>query len=387
MMNLSTIKERLDERSATPQYRQLAEIIVDQIRSNKLNVGQRLPAQREFMSKLGLSDSTVCRAMRDLTMRGVLHSRRGQGTFVSDRGQATATSVAVLVPAHHDAPYDSDIMWNIENVAHRAGYDAVFCNTEDSLSKSDSYLDKLLRNKPAGVIYVPVAMGQRYYRENILRIRRLQDAGIKVVLCDRNFLNEPDAIAAFELDCVFSDDINGSRELVNHLLENGRKKIALVSSPMDSNVQNRIIGYRRALEDKNIHYRSELVKFVEDYDSKEDVSVVIDELLKLPSRPDAIYAINDRMAEVVMAGLADKGISVPQEIAVVGYDNRETGQYLEPSLTTVDRDNAEIGQVAMELLLEQIEGKRTTPRHVALPTKLIVRESSGNVRDKVTMVS
>ena len=377
-MDYQAIKRRLNTRSSNPQYRQLVEVLEDHIHSNRLKAGVRLPAQRDLMLNLALSDSTVCRAIRELTARGALYCRQGQGTFVADRAARESSTIAVLVPAHPGAPYDRDIVWNIEDAAHQAGCDVVLCNTEDNMLKVDSYFEKLSQKKVAGAIYVPAATAEGYYEKNIERIRRFQGAGIAVVLCDRNFLNRPEAVASLDIDCVYSDDMNGSSELVGHLIENGAKRIALVSPPMDSNVENRIVGYRKALVDHDLVYSGELVKFVESYDTREDVAGVVDELLGLPDRPDAIFAINDRMAEVVMGHLADRGISVPHQIAIVGYDNIERSRYLDVPLTTVDRDNAEMGRVAMKLLLERIAGTRTTPRHIALPTKLIVRESCGS---------
>ncbi len=376
-MEYQAVKGRLDDDSSRPRCYQVVEIIEDYIQRNGLKAGDKLPTQRKLMAELGVSNSTMGRAIRELINRGVLNCRQGQGTFVAENAAGKSNTIAVLIPAHPGAPYDRDIICPIEDAAHQAGYDVLFCNTEDDLSKIDSYLEKFFKKKVDGVIYVPAAIDKGYYEENISRIRRLQAAGIEVVLCDRNFLNIPDAITGFGLDCVYSDDVMGSMELVGHLLESGRKSVALISGPMDSNVENRIVGYRRAIAAHDCIYRGDLVKFVDSYDTVEDIAGVVDELLGLPNRPDAIFAINDRMAGVTMAYLVEKGISIPREIAIAGYDNREVARYFIPPLTSVDRNNAEIGQVAVKLLLERISGERTTPRHIALPTKLVVRESSG----------
>lgn len=377
-MNYVAVKKQLVECYPQPRSHRLVEIIEEHIRGKKLRPGQRLPSQRELMSKLAVSNSTVDRAIRELTSRGVIYSRQGLGTFVAERTESKPSNIAVLIPARAEMPYyDPQMLLSIEDEAHRGRYNVMFCNTANDIHKVDSYLEKLLRENLAGVVYVPVAVPSGYYEKNIERIRRLRNAGVEVVLCDRHFLNIPEAVAGFELDCVYSDDIRGTEGLIQHLIDNGRKKIALISPPMDSNVENRIVGYRKTLADNGIPYFSELVRFVESYDA-EEIAGVVDKLLELGDRPDAIFAINDRTAEMVMNALVAKSVSIPQEIAVVGYDNYETRQYLGCPLTTVDRNTPEIGRVAMELLLERIAGLRTTPKHIALPTELIVRESCGS---------
>lgn len=381
MQAVSSGEERPSKASFLPLYRKVQNDLREKIVNGHMGRGQRLPQEEDLCRKHGVSTTTIKRALTELVNEGLVKRVRGAGTFVAESTVRKACTIAAFIPARPETPYDHDIVWNIEDVAHQAGHDVLICNTEEDLSKIDSYLEKFSRNekKIDGVIYVPVAISKGYYAENIIRIRRLQNAGIEVVLCDRNFLNIPDAIVGFDLDCVYSNDVEGSAEIVNHLFDCGRETIAIISSPMEySNVENRIVGYRKVLAAHGHGYRSELVKFVECYYTREDVARVVDELLELPDRPDAIFAINDRMAETVMACLKDKGISVPREMAVVGYDNIELSQYLDVPLTTVDRDSAEMGQVAMELLMERIEGKRTIPRHIALPTELIVRESCGS---------
>ncbi|MCD4825723.1 MAG: GntR family transcriptional regulator [Phycisphaerae bacterium] len=375
-MDFQAVKRQLDECAPKPRHYRLMEIIEEHVHSNHLKPGQRLPSQRELISKLSISNATVDRAIRELTTRGIIYRKQGLGTFVADRTKSKPSTIAVLIPAYPGAPYDRDIVWNIEDAAHQAGYDVLFCNTEDDLSKIDSYLEKFFKKKVDGVIYVPAAISKGYYEENISRIRRLQAAGVEVVLCDRNFLNIPDAVLGFGLDCVYSDDVMGSMELVEHLLESGRKSVALISGPMDSNVENRIVGYRKAMAAHDSVSRGDLVRFIESYDPRE-IADIVDKLVKLPDKPDAIFAINDRIAEMVMNALMAKGVSIPQEIAVAGYDNYEMGQYLVSPLTSVDRNTHEMGRMAMKLLLEKISGERNTPRHIALPTKLVVRESSG----------
>ena len=373
-------EESTSEGGFLPLYRKVQNDIREEILKGHIELGQRLPQEEDLCKKHGVSTTTMKRALTELVNEGLVKRIRGAGTFVAESTVSKSYTIAAFIPARPETPYDHEIVWNIENAAHQAGHDVLICNTEEDLSKIDSYLEKFSRNekKIDGVIYIPVAISKGYYEENITRIRRLQAAGVEVVLCDRCFLNIPDAIVGFGLDCVYSDDVKGSAELVKHLFDCSRETIAIISSPMDySNVENRIVGYRKVLAAHGHAYRSELIKFVECYYTRQEVARVVDELLELPERPDAIFAINDRMAETVMACLKDKGISVPQEMAVVGYDNIELSQYLDVPLTTVDRDSAEMGQVAMELLLERIAGKRTTPRHIALPTKLVVRESCG----------
>ncbi|HPS53585.1 MAG TPA: GntR family transcriptional regulator [Phycisphaerae bacterium] len=379
-MDYVAVKKSLSCASVKPRYFRLAEAIQDCIESGSLKRSDKIPSQRELMTNLGLSDSTVNRAIRELEARGIVYSRQGQGTFVADKVKSQATTIVALVPSRPNVSYDTEIVWHAEQAAHRGGYELMVCNTEDNFSKVDTYLDRLLSkdaNMILGVLYVPVATNcDDYYERNMERIARIQRLGIKVVLCDRNFLNQPDAIAAYKLDAVYSDDMRGSRAVVEHFISLGRRRIALLSGPMDSNVENRITGYRQALHDNGLSYMSELVKFVDSYERPEDVAPMVDELLATPDGIDAIFAINDRAAEAVLECLQSRGVCVPDDVSLSGYDNMEHSRYLSIPLTTVDRANGEIGEKAVELLLEQVENPRNYPRHIALPTQLIIRQSS-----------
>jgi LacI family transcriptional regulator/LacI family repressor for deo operon, udp, cdd, tsx, nupC, and nupG len=173
------------------------------------------------------------------------------------------------------------------------------------------------------------------------------------------------------------DDYEGAFKAVEHLILTGRKRIAHLGGPTSLHIsKKRLEGYRDALRKYNQPIEQDLIL---DYDLNLDkVKIYIKHLLDLPEPPDALFTINDPTAFEAMIFMKAKGIKIPQEIAVVGFSNGYGSTLIEPHLTTVAQPTHEIGQVAAQLLLEQIntDASEWKPIYRVLKTELLVRGSS-----------
>jgi LacI family transcriptional regulator len=177
---------------------------------------------------------------------------------------------------------------------------------------------------------------------------------------------------------IDTDNFGGGYMATKHLIDLGYHRIGTVSSKQNFSGEARYDGYRRALEEHDIPFDERLVAFG-DYslDSGYNGARKI-----IPAKPDAVFAASDTMALGTIRALREAGLHVPNDVAVVGYDDLPPAVQSDPQLTTVQQPIEETGRLAVETLIELIDDRSLPPRHVILPNQLIVRASSGAVQLK-----
>lgn len=196
----------------------------------------------------------------------------------------------------------------------------------------------------------------------------LADAGLPTVLLGRRSGDE-------QVTYVDADNAGGAREAVEHLLRGGRRAIGTVTGPLDMYVaQSRLRGYREALTRAGIAPRAAWE--AEGDFTEESGRRATAELLERHPELDAVFAASDTMAAGALAALRAAGRRVPDDVAVIGFDDFQLAQHTEPLLTTVRQPLEEIGRAMVRLLLEEMEQPEVAWRHVILRTRLVVRGSA-----------
>lgn len=177
------------------------------------------------------------------------------------------------------------------------------------------------------------------------------------------------------INYVDSENIAGAKKAVQYLYNKGHRKIAFVVGNTDeTNANDRLNGYKKTLKELNLPFRKEFIiygKFEKEIAYKET-----DKLLKLKDPPTAIFCSDDYMAIGVINKIKESGLKVPQDIAIIGFDNIEIGKYMKPALTTIKQPMYEIGKLTTSILLDLISGKVKTPVKKLLKTEIVVRESA-----------
>ncbi|MGC9665098.1 LacI family DNA-binding transcriptional regulator [Planosporangium sp. 12N6] len=180
-------------------------------------------------------------------------------------------------------------------------------------------------------------------------------------------------------DHIAIDNVAASTEAMRHLLDLGRRRIAFVGAQADANREPahlRLRGYRAALRDAGLAYDPGLVVTTDRF-GRADGSGGLRRLMALPEPPDAVFAYNDLIAIGALRAAADLGVRVPDDVAVVGFDDIEEGRYSNPTLTTVSPDKAAIGRRAVAALIGRLDGSRAPePEEVRVPFALVAREST-----------
>ncbi len=264
-------------------------------------------------------------------------------------------------------PFFAPVVRGAETAARRAGYRVLLCNSEGDLRLEREYVEDLMAHRVEGLLLAPASDSSRHCVFPLLR------GGFPLVLLDRVL---PDS----DCDLVVSDSATGARRLVEHLLAVGHRDIAHFTDAEDTSTgRDRLQGYREALAAAGLPPREDLV-FRTTVDQIGGYRAA-QEALALDPRPTAIVAVNNMTAVGAMKALRERNLSVPEDMALVCFDDVEHLAVLSPFLTVVDQPAETLGALGAQLLLERIAGKAgDRSRRITLQTDLIVRRSCGTGR-------
>lgn len=267
---------------------------------------------------------------------------------------------ALVISDIRTGPFFADVVRGVEDGAHEAGYAMFLCNADEDPAKEAGYLQLALAESVAGVILTPSGPATD--------LSSLAEAGIHVVLTDRS-------LPGHQADTVVADNLSGSLQAVQHLVDNGYKRIACITGPLSATTgSERLMGYRLALQQSGIAVDESLIG-VGDF-REEGGRDAMRALLAMRQRPDAVFVCNNRMTAGALEVIQEVGLAVPAEVGVVGYDEVSWAPLLRTALTTVSQPAYDLGHESARLLLSRLEGYSGAPRTVVLPTSLNIRASS-----------
>ena len=261
-----------------------------------------------------------------------------------------------------------------ELAARKRGYSLIAVNSDDDAERQKELLSLLRSQRVEGILLVvasaPTPVGQ---------LSRMIDAGIPVVCLDRI----PDRVP---VDSVSLEDLDAAKMAVDHLLEMGSRRIAIVTGPLSlKNERRRLVGYRRALELAGIPREDSLVW--QGNLRPEDVAAMCrGRLTNGTARPDAVFCTNGPTGLGVLRAFRDCGLKTPEDVAFVTFDELAVDDLFSPSITTVVQPACDIGRRAAEILLDRIEGRLTDEEKstVRLPAMLKIRGSSARPASPTT---
>jgi LacI family transcriptional regulator len=274
------------------------------------------------------------------------------------------TGVLGLMVPDVGNPFYAPIARSAERIASRAGFHVIFGNSENSLAYEREYIAAMLRQRIEGMLIVPVDDASRPHLQSLERHHT------PFVLIDRT-------VSGLECDVVQGDSVGGARRLVDHLISLGHRRIAMLAEGVSvSTSRDRRRGYQEALAAANIEVDPRLL--IETTVDLPGGYQGMHKLLDLELRPTAVFAINNLTAVGAMKAIRERGMRVPEDIALVAFDDIEHVASMWPFLTVIPQPAETIGAIAAQLLLERIAGRGSEqPRVVILPSDPIVRESCG----------
>lgn len=330
----------------------------------------------DVSSKAGVSTATVSRTINQpstvtpLTRSKVQEAIDALGYRPSrvarrlrvERGKTHI--LGVIIPDIQN-PFFAELVRGIEDIAQTNGYTLILANVDEDPMRQSQCLETMRTESVDGIIFPPVT------GENA-SIKMLHEAGIPVVCVDRR-------MDALECDTVVADNTTGAQNAVSHLIRLGHRRIGYVGGmPIISSSRERRIGYETALQEHGIPIEAELI--CEGTRSKEQGRALTRALMNLKHPPTALLTGNNLMTLGVMATLRELQIAIPEEVALVGYDDLpwNLALALDPPPTTVRQPTYELGCRATQLLLSRIEEPQRPPSLVVLQPELRVRASCGS---------
>ena len=321
----------------------------------------------------GVSYSTVSRVVNGLpniragTRERVENAMRELGyvAHVNARALATGRSnqIGLLVQQIEDA-FFLGVITGVDRTVMEAGYDLLLCTTHDRPEKETSYVARLTHGMVDGLlVLMPRSLPQ--YLDGLLESRT------PFVLID----HDGEAPGA---DVVNAGNRDGACEATLHLVALGHRRIAIITGALETgSSHSRIAGWRVAFASAGLPAPDELL-IEGDYEEVRGRAAA-HELLSLAAPPTAIFASNDRAAFGVMLAAAERGLRVPDDLSVVGFDDEPAAARTMPALTTVRQPLREMGEVGVRRLLARMDDSTASPVRLVLPTELIVRGSTGPV--------
>ena len=249
-------------------------------------------------------------------------------------------------------------------MARRAGYRVLLCDTRFDLTLEAEVIEEMIAHRVEGIVIAPVSDASRS------QLKRLARFGVPFVLIDRT-------IPGVECDVVLGDSTAGARSLVEHLIGLGHRRIGMIVEDENvSTARERRAGYAEALEHAGIELDPALV--VRAAADPHGGAVGMAKLLQLAERPTGVFTVNNLVALGAIEAVRAAGLEVPDDVALVCYDDIEYASRLYPFLTVMLQPAETFGTLGTQLLFERIEGRRLDrTRKVVLPADFVVRESCG----------
>jgi LacI family transcriptional regulator len=309
----------------------------------------------------GISDSSV----PQVTQRKVLRAAKTLGYVPNRVAQSLRTqqtkTIACIVPDITN-PFYPALERGAQKSAESNGYDVLIYNTDGLPAKERKCLDRLLEGRVDGVIGV-------FFHLNARDLRPLLDRNIAVVRIEAT----PKKTGPWPLDNLYVDNAEGAKASTEYLIELGHRRIAMIAGTGGPE-RNRVSGYLQALDEAGL--KPQLVSrggFNEESGYRSTK-----QLLSTGTRPTAIFAGNDLMAFGAMTAIREAKLAIPQDIALMGFDDIFAARFVTPPLSTISQFQYELGRVAAEMLLERINqlSPETAGRQRQMPFELVKRQSA-----------
>ena len=305
-----------------------------------------------------VSPETRRRVEQAISDLGYVPSRLARGLS----RQRTGT-LAVIVPDVAN-PFFTAAVRAAEEVARRADYHVILCDTRADLSVERDVIAELIAHRVEGMVIAPVS------DRSAPHLRRLAEFGVPFVLIDRT-------VPGIDCDVVLGDSSGGARQLVDHLVSLGHRRIGfIVELDEVSTARDRRSGYEAALSAAGIALDPALVATATADPS--GGAAGMSRLLELEERPTAVFTVNNLAAVGAIEAVRAAGLEVPDDVALVCFDDIEYASRLYPFLTAMEQPAQTFGTLGTQLLLERIAGRGPERRHeVVLPGEFIIRKSCG----------
>lgn len=327
---------------------------------------------KDIASRLGVSPSTVSRALKDhpdiskdtkeAVKKLAVELKYNPNAIALSLRHSKSNTIGLIIPeiVHY---FFSSVISGIEDIAYEAGYNVIICQSNESYEREVMSTNALLASRVEGLL-ASISKTTLNYNHFL----NLSSMNIPVVFFDR-------ICPVMQTDRVIIDDFEGGYKATEHLINKGCKKIAHLYAPQHLDIgKNRLDGYIAALKKSGLSVDDELILKADDHDEGYQT---IKKLLDTGKKFDGVFAVNDNAASGSMLAIKQKGLSIPDDIAVLGFSNTLIAKVTEPALTSVEQFGYEMGKKATQLLFNRLNSIDDYPMITeVLKTEIVEREST-----------
>jgi len=370
--------QQLISMKTKPKHNEISSHLQTEIAAGRYGEGARLPSEVQLVKQFSVSRPTVARALRDLEAQGLIERRAGSGTYVRSNIQRNTTSriLGLLVPGLASTEIFQIICGEIASLARVNEYGLLWggstnprVDTDASLKHAEELCKQFIEREISGVFFAPAELQPGQEQANSKLAESLREAGIPVVLIDRDLLDFP---RRSDFDLVGIDNMAGGYMLAEHLIKLGCRKIFFVVRPLSAaTVDARIAGIREALVRNRIEPDPGWIRTGDPADLKFVRSLVAGR------QADAFICANDDTAAVLLRAMESQGVRAPHDIRVVGFDDVKYATLVSVPLTTIHQPCRDIAIIAFRTMMERLAEPSLPTRSITLTPRLVVRESCG----------
>lgn len=325
---------------------------------------------KEVADAAGVSTATVSRVLADKPhirpeirerVLAVVESLNYRPNRVARSLRAQKSNTIGLIVADIQNRFFTSVSRAVEDMAYESGFNIFLCNTDENPAKEAMYFDLMRDENVAGVILAPTGQTADSFASAV-------KLDIPIVVIDRR-------VRGVEIDSVLIDNVEAAYKIVDHLLEDGYRRIGAMFGIGSITGRERREGFVQAFKDRGLKPPLELLSYA---DAREEEGYkATKQLLSLPERPEAIFASNGLMAVGAFRAIRESKLSIPDQIAFASFDKTTWSSLVEPAVTLIEQPTYEIGQTATELLLKRIEEPTRPTREIILKAKLVLGQSCG----------
>lgn len=329
-----------------------------------------MPTISDVARAAGVSTATVSRVLNGNTevdpamaasVRLAVKALAYRPSRIARSLRTRRSAVLALIISDIRNPFFTDMVRGVEDVAYANDYSLMLCNSDENLVKELDYLQLAMAENMAGVILAPASQSKTDITDLITH-------GMPVVTVDRR-------LNSTSVDRVLVDNAVGAEMAVNHLVQAGYRRIGYISGPTSiSTGTERLAGYRAGVRNHHLPAAKGLIRHGDFHE--ESGKTAMQQLLGLDERLDAVFVGNNLMTLGALDAISESGLTVPDDIAVVGFDDMAWAPLLRPSLTTVAQPTYDLGAETARMLLGRVKGYSGAARELMLEPTLRVRSSS-----------
>ncbi|MGI6095593.1 MAG: GntR family transcriptional regulator [Lachnospiraceae bacterium] len=357
--------------SGKTKYYSLMEKLKGDILSGKIKPGEKLPSENELSEAFHISRHTVRKALAILANEGYVMAEHGKGTYCSERMRHLKQSKNIAVVTTYISDYIFPrLIQGIDRVLTANGYSIMLKNTCNSRSGEAKALEDILTKDIDGLIIEPSKSQILCKHLNLYAM--LEEYKIPYIFIQGIYPQLQDK------PHILMDDCKGGYLITKYLLDIGHRNLVGIFKADDMQGKERHTGFVKALQEYNMPYNPERVIWFHTEDRKEKPTLMLDMMLKQKMPIDGIVCYNDQIAQSVKKGLQKQRIRIPEDISITGYDNSVISENERINLTTIAHPQEKLGEMAAELLLEQIHKVPEEESKVErlIQPELIIREST-----------